>query len=157
MAAVAVGCTTRRPGLAGRALRLLFGSFAVSIALVAGLALVGRAVGVLTRADVLDPRPLTGFIWHPDLWSFVVALLAGIAGTLSMTSGKSNALVGVFISVTTVPAAGNLALALALWVPPELTGSLWQLLINIAGMIVSGILTLLVLRLVWSRLVPQRQ
>ena len=44
----------------------------------------------------------------------VVALLAGAAGVLSVTAGRTNVLVGVFISVTTVPAAGNLAVALAL-------------------------------------------
>ena len=38
--------------------------------------------------------------------SFVVALFAGAAGMLSLVSAKSAALVGVFISVTTVPAAG---------------------------------------------------
>ena len=66
-----------------------------------------------SRRRPAEAGPLTGFIWQPDRWSFVVALLAGVAGTLSLTAGRSNALVGVFISVTTVPAAGNLALALA--------------------------------------------
>jgi hypothetical protein len=59
-------------------------------------------------------RPLTGFIWRPDRWSAVVAVLAGCAGVLSQTAGRANALVGVFISVTTVPAAGDLALSVAL-------------------------------------------
>ena len=31
------------------------------------------------------PRPQTGFIWHPDRWSFIVALMAGAAGVLAMT------------------------------------------------------------------------
>jgi hypothetical protein len=43
----------------------------------------------------------------------VVAVLAGIAGILSLTSAKSGALVGVAISVTTVPAAANAAVAFA--------------------------------------------
>ena len=43
-----------------------------------------------------------------------MAVLAGIAGILSITARKSSALVGVFISVTTVPAAGNIAVAIAL-------------------------------------------
>jgi tetrahydromethanopterin S-methyltransferase subunit C len=52
----------------------------------------------------------------------VVALLAGAAGMLSLVSAKSSALVGVFISVTTVPAVAvnlvGIALAgvLVLWV-----------------------------------------
>ena len=63
--------------------------------------------------DLLEPRPGTAFIYTPDRWSFVVALIAGAAGVLSMTSAKSGGLVGVFISVTTIPAAGNVALGLA--------------------------------------------
>lgn len=43
----------------------------------------------------------------------VIALLAGIAGTLSLTAAKSGTLVGVFISVTTVPAVGIIALTAA--------------------------------------------
>ena len=46
------------------------------------------------------------FIFQVGPISFVVALLAGAAGMLSLVSAKSAALVGVFISVTTVPAAG---------------------------------------------------
>ena len=48
-----------------------------------------------------------------------MAVLAGIAGVLSLTSAKSGALVGVFISVTTVPAAADMALSLALGGGPE--------------------------------------
>ena len=81
----------------------------------------------------------------------MVALLAGVAGTLSQTAGRSNALVGVFISVTTVPAAGNLALAVALWVPEEIGGAATQLGVNLAGMVLAGIITLLVQRAVWRR------
>ncbi|MET0915285.1 MAG: DUF389 domain-containing protein [Jiangellaceae bacterium] len=37
--------------------------------------------------------------------------MAGIAGILSLTAAKSGALIGVLISVTTVPAAGRSAVA----------------------------------------------
>ena len=50
------------------------------------------------------PRPDTAFIYQPDVLSFVVAFLAGVAGMLSLTSAKSGALVGVLISVTTARA-----------------------------------------------------
>ena len=69
---------------------------------------------------------------------------------LSLTSGRSNVLVGVFISVTTVPAAGNLALGLAFGDGSEIEGSLAQLGLNLAGLVVAGVLTLLVQRMVWK-------
>ena len=58
-------------------------------------------------------RPLTAFVSQPDATSVIVAYLAGTAGILSLTSAKSGALVGVLISVTTIPAAGNIGLAAA--------------------------------------------
>ena len=62
-------------------------------------------------------------IWQPDALSWIVGFLAGVAGVLALTSAKSGALVGVLISVTTVPAAANAAGGLAYWVPSEAVGS----------------------------------
>ena len=72
--------------------------------------------------------------------------LAGIAGMLALTSAKSGALVGVLISVTTIPAAANAAVALAYWVPSEAIGSAIQLVINLSAIAVGGTLTLFLLK-----------
>ena len=150
VAAVAVGLSLRNAGLTWRALRLLVWGFLLAIALTTIAALLARAVGWIDVGDVTADRPLTGFIWRPDRWSVVVAVLAGCAGVLSQTAGRANALVGVFISVTTVPAAGDLALCLALWAPGQIGGAAAQLGINLAGMTVAGVLTLLAQRLIWG-------
>lgn len=146
VAAIAAGLALGRPGLAVKALRLLLIGFAVAIAATAGVASAADLAGWIGTDDLLRERPLTGFIWRPDRWSFVVALLAGTAGVLSLTAGRSNALVGVFISVTTVPAAGNLALAIALWAPDEIAGAAAQLAINLSGMVIAGTLLLTIQR-----------
>lgn len=155
VAALAVGLTSRRPELIGNAIALLAKGFVFAIAVTTVLALIARAVGLIELADVTGERPLTGFIWRPDIWSAVVAVLAGCAGVLSQTAGRSNALVGVFISVTTVPAAGDFALSLALGAPDHMLGSASQLGINLVGMTVSGVLTLIIQRGLW-RLIPDR-
>ena len=64
--------------------------------------LAGEAVGWIevTSTSQLDE---VDFIFQVGPLSFVVALLAGAAGMLSLVSAKSAALVGVFISVTTFP------------------------------------------------------
>ena len=151
IASACAGIVLVRWGLVGRSLRLLVLGFVFAILVVAVFALLGRLVGVIEIADVTRPRPNTGFIWHPDLWSFVVALLAGAAGALALAVERSAIMVGVFISVTTVPAAGNLALALALWEVGEIYGSLAQLGLNIAMMVLSGTLLLAAVKRWWPR------
>jgi uncharacterized membrane protein len=74
--------------------------------------------------------------------SWIVGLLAGVAGLLALTSAKSGGVVGVLISVTTIPAAANAAVALAHGVPGEAVGSTPQLLINLAVIALASVLTL---------------
>lgn len=149
VAAASAGIVLMRWTLVGRSLRLLVMSFGFAVAVVTLLALVGRALGWITTEMLTAPRPNTDFIWHPDKWSFIVALVAGAAGALALAIQKTSTMVGVFISVTTVPAAGNLALGLALWETGEITGSLEQLGVNLSGMIISGTVLLLVVRRWW--------
>ena len=51
--------------------------------------------------------------------------------------------------MTTVPAAANAAVALAYGVGREAVGSVVQLLVNLAAIVVAGVLTLLVQRFAW--------
>lgn len=150
VAAICYGLISRNWRRIGGAVQTLTLGFLVAIAVTYACALVSRWIGVINISELPADRPSTAFIYSPDRWSFIVALLAGAAGVLSMTAGKSSALVGVFISVTTVPAAGNLAVALALKHGSQIGGSILQLAINIAGMIVAGVVTLLLQRLVWT-------
>ena len=154
VAALALGIALRRVRLSRRALALLVKGFLVAIGIALACALAARALGWVHPSSVSAARPLTGFIWRPDRWSAVVAVIAGCAGVLSQTAGRSNALVGVFISVTTVPAAGDLALSIAVWDSGQILGSSAQLLVNLAGMTVAGVLTLLVQRRLWRRIAP---
>jgi uncharacterized hydrophobic protein (TIGR00271 family) len=149
--AVAVGVAFGRWALVGRGLRLLAGGFAFAVLVVAVFALLARLTGLITLDMVTAPRPETGFIWHPDLWSFIVAFIAGAAGALAMAIEKASTMVGVFISVTTIPAAGNLALGLAFWARHEIIGSVAQLTLNLASMILAGVLVLGYQRLFWTR------
>lgn len=152
VAAVSVGLVLGKWGVAGRGAALLLGGFVVAIAVVTLLALIAAATPLVDPDMLSSPRPQTSFIYRPDAWSFIVAVVAGMAGVLAMTTNQGSALVGVFISVTTVPAAGNLALAVALGDAEELVGSLAQLSLNLAGMVVAGVVVVLLQRLLWKRL-----
>lgn len=151
VAAVGVALVRRRFSLLALSARTLLVGFAVSILATTVAALIGRALGWITVDDVTGPRPQTAFIYTPDRWSFIVAVIAAAAGVLSLISAKSGGLSGVFISVTTIPAAGNVALGLAFGAGHEIWGSTLQLLINLTGMALAGWATLAVHQALWRR------
>jgi uncharacterized hydrophobic protein (TIGR00271 family) len=154
LAALCVGLVQRRKAAVGRsALALAIGfPAAMTITVLATWALTG--LGLVDKSMLLAERPLTDFIWRPDALSWIIGFLAGIAGMLSITSARSGALIGVLISVTTVPAAANAAVAIAYWVPHEAIGSAVQLLINLGAIVAAGVITLMVQRLWWRRISP---
>jgi uncharacterized hydrophobic protein (TIGR00271 family) len=156
IAALGLAVVRRRGSLFRRAATTLVTGFVAAIVLTTVAALVARALGWVVADDVTGPRPGTDFIYSPDKWSFIVALIAAAAGVLSLTSDKLGGLSGVFISVTTVPAAGNVALGLAFGAWGELSSSLLQLALNISGMVLAGWLTLAVQDLAWRRVVGRR-
>lgn len=135
----------RRPHLFRRALGTLALGFGIAILAVMALAALARASGIVTVADLMpENRSGTAFIYAPNVWSLVIAVIAGAAGVLALTSNRSGSLVGVFISVTTIPAAGNIAIATAFGLWHEVWGSSLTLVINVTGMAVAGWLTLAV-------------
>ncbi|MGV9340981.1 DUF389 domain-containing protein [Streptomyces sp. NPDC003688] len=151
LAGISTALVRRKPRLAARSLIALLVGFAAAMALTAGFAVLMDAAGLFSEAQLEGDRPNTAFVYAPDAFSFVVALLAGAAGTLSLTSAKSGALVGVAISVTTVPAAANAAVALAYGDTNQTVGSSEQLLLNLLGIVLAGVLTLLAQKWYWAR------
>ncbi|MFF7971643.1 DUF389 domain-containing protein [Streptomyces sp. NPDC007905] len=141
----------RRPRLALRSLTALLVGFAVAMLVTVAFTYFMDGVDLFTRVRLEAERPNTNFIYRPDAFSFVVAVLAGIAGTLSLTAAKSGALVGVAISVTTVPAAANAAVAFAYTEYRQAWGSAEQLLLNLLGIVLAGTLTLLAQKWWWAR------
>ncbi|MDX3323141.1 DUF389 domain-containing protein [Streptomyces sp. ME02-6979-3A] len=149
LAGISTALVQRAPRLVARSLWALIGGFAAAMLLTAGFAWLMDAFGLFDAGMVTAHRPNTGFIWHPGWMSFVVALLAGVAGTLSLTSAKSGALIGVAISVTTVPAAANAAVAFSYQDFQQTWGSSEQLLANLGGIVLAGTLTLLIQKALW--------
>jgi uncharacterized hydrophobic protein (TIGR00271 family) len=156
VAALGVALVRRRPMLLSRAVQTLLAGFAIAIFVTILAALAGRALGWVSQQDVTGPRPSTSFVYTPDEWSFVVALIAAAAGVLSLTSDRVGGLSGVFISVTTIPAAGNVALGIAFGVPDAVWGSTVQLLLNLSGMALAGWATLAFQDVVWSQVSAHR-
>lgn len=147
LAGLALALVDRRWKLARRAALALVVGFPLAMLVATVAAAISVNIGLFDPAKVLSSSSTTEFIYHPGWYSFIVAVLAGAAGMLSLIGRKSAVLVGVFISVTTVPAAGYVAVALVLGQPDRAAGSALQLLLNVSGIIVSAAAVLLIYRL----------
>jgi uncharacterized hydrophobic protein (TIGR00271 family) len=151
---IALGIDKRsRPPILRGALALLAG-FIAAIILTLILGLVIRWSGRTPEAYALGVRPVSSLIDNPNLFSLIVAVLAGIVGVVSLTEARAAALIGVFISVTTIPAAADTGLSIAYtnWV--QARGSALQLLLNVTVLIVIGALGLRLQRIIWRLRAP---
>lgn len=149
LAALCFALSRPRPHMLLPAALTLVVGFTTAVALASGLWAIAYHVFGLFTAGQAATGEQTDFIVQPDVWSVLLALMAGAAGVLSLTTDKSGPLVGVFISVTTVPAIGALAVVVACGVWGEVGRCVAQLGLNILGILVSGTLTLVVQKLVW--------
>jgi uncharacterized membrane protein len=101
-------------------------------------------------------RPVSSLIDNPNLYSLIVAVLAGIAGVVSLTQARAGALIGVFISVTTIPAAADTGLSIAYTQWTEARGSALQLLLNVTVLVAIGAAGLRLQRIIWRDRSPAR-
>jgi uncharacterized hydrophobic protein (TIGR00271 family) len=140
LAGLSVALVRREGHLAKRSLLALAVGFPVgtAVTLVTTLALIG----VDAFPDRYGDHPFTEFISEPDFLSLFVAVVAGAAGMLSLTNAKSGALIGVLVSVTTIPAAANIGVAAAYGEWGAARGAAGQLAINLTGIVVAGVVTL---------------
>lgn len=147
---VALGIDRRdwRPVARG-ALALFFG-FAAAILLTLAFGAAIRWSGNTPRPYAAGVRPVADFISSPNLYSVIVAVLAGIVGVVSLTESRASAVIGVFISITTIPAAAGMGLSFAYADWSRAAGSAVQLLLNVAVLIVMGVLVLRLQRIIWA-------
>jgi uncharacterized hydrophobic protein (TIGR00271 family) len=140
LAGLSVALVRRQRHLAKRSLLALAIGFPVAtlMALVTSLALIA----VDAFPENYGDHPFTDFISQPDFLSFFVAVVAGSAGMLSLTNAKSGALIGVLVSVTTIPAGANIGLAAAYGAWESAYGAAGQLAVDLAGIVVAGVVTL---------------
>jgi uncharacterized hydrophobic protein (TIGR00271 family) len=146
LAGVSVALVNLQGKLARRSLLALAVGFPAGTICALITTLVFIDTGAFPEGFSQTSHPLTDFISNPDFLSFFVAFTGGAAGVLSLTSAKSGALVGVLISVTTIPAASNIGVAAAYGDWSEAGGAAAQLGINLLAIVASGVLTLFIQR-----------
>jgi uncharacterized hydrophobic protein (TIGR00271 family) len=151
IAGFCVAVVQRRTPIALRSFAALAVGFPVAIGVAVGVALLGRWTGLGPEDFTADGASLSRTVSNPDGYAVLIGLLAGTAGMLSLSTAKSGALIGVVISVTTIPAAAGIALSLAYGDTGGALGSLETLLLNLSAMLVGGTITLAVQRGAYAR------
>ena len=135
----------------------LTSGFGAAIVLTLAFGVAVRAAGQAPEAYLHGVRPVSSLINSPNWFSVVIAILAGIVGVVSLTQQRAGALIGVFISVTTIPAAADIGVSLAFGLWHEAGGSAEQLLLNVVLLIVVGAGGLGTQRAIWRRLGLRRR
>jgi uncharacterized hydrophobic protein (TIGR00271 family) len=146
---VALGIDKRDKRPVVRGISALVAGFLAAIIITLVFSLAIRWSGHTPEPFSLGVRPVSDLINNPNLFSLVVAVLAGIVGVVSLTESRANALIGVFISVTTIPAAADIGLSIAYASWAEARGSAFQLLLNVTVLIAMGALVLRLQRIIW--------
>jgi uncharacterized hydrophobic protein (TIGR00271 family) len=136
-------------------LALLLG-FTGAVTLTLLFSLVIRAAGLESEAFRQGVRPVSDLINTPTVFSVIVAVLAGIVGVVSLAQRRANTLTGVFISVTTIPAAADIGVSTAYASWHEAWGSTLQLILNVSLLIVVGAAVLTGQRAIWRRVGERR-
>ncbi|MFH8758329.1 DUF389 domain-containing protein [Streptomyces atroolivaceus] len=154
--AVALGFDRGDRTMVRKGLSALCTGLLLTIAVTFLFSLLIRGSGLQSEAFDRGLRPVSDLINTPNFFSFAVAALAGVVGIVSLTEARTSALLGVFISVTTIPAAAAISVSTAFGSWSEARGSLIQLLVNIAVLIVVGAVALRCQRAIWQRVGPAR-
>jgi uncharacterized hydrophobic protein (TIGR00271 family) len=151
IAGICVAAVQRQAWLARRSALALAVGF--PLAILSALAATAAFDGADVTPDDFSTadHTLANIISHPDAFAFVVAAAAGTAGMLSLSTAKSGALIGVLISVTTIPAASNIGIAAYYGDWHSFRGSAGQLAVNLAAILVAGTLTLAIQRVLYRR------
>jgi uncharacterized hydrophobic protein (TIGR00271 family) len=151
IAGFCVAVVQRQRALAWRSFVALAVGFPLAIAGTFVATVVFTATGITPAEFSSADHGLSNVIASPDFLAVFVAVCAGTAGMLSLSTAKSGALIGVLISVTTIPAAANIGVSAAYGDWAAWRGSMGQLAINLGAVLVSGTLTLAIQRRSYQR------
>jgi uncharacterized hydrophobic protein (TIGR00271 family) len=151
IAGLCVALVQRRRALALRSGVALAIGFPLAIAAAFVATLIFKATALTDPELDQSEHTIANVISSPDFFTFFVAACAGAAGMLSLSTAKSGALIGVLISVTTIPAAANIGVTAAYGDWENFRGSVAQLGINMASILVAGTATLTIQRLLYVR------
>lgn len=148
LAALAVALYKRRGRPAVDALATLLGGLLLAIVVSAVTTTFFDAVD--TEIVSVNQRFFTKFVTEPNIYSAIVAFAAGLVGIMAIGLGRSGALTGVVVSVTTIPAAAAIGVDASERAWDNAGSGALVLLINVVCLVVGSVTALVVHRYLWT-------
>lgn len=146
LALVAFALVARQPSLAFRGLWVAVVGLLIATLFAVLTTWVMNVTGVIPAETNLLNKPLLEERVRPGWFSVVAAAAGGIAGTVGLMQKKTDTLVGVVAALALVPAAGAAGIAMLSRDASRSWGGLALLGINVGLIVLTGIVTLLVMR-----------
>ena len=148
--AIAVALTARLFSRAWRALRTLLLGLALAVFISLLATLFFQAAGIVESGVTSVNETLTTFVSVIDGFSILIAIAAGVAAMVAFIVDQGQNVVGVAISVTTIPAAAYIGIALADLDFGQAAAALSVLTVNIIFLTLAQIITLILAKF-WRR------
>ncbi len=140
--ATSVGSVIADSDLFVRGVKLQAAGFTLAIAAAAGFAILARSIHLVPPGlDILAIDQVSGRL-SPDFLSLAVALGAGVAGALSLSTGVSTALVGVMIAAALIPPTAVIGIGIAWAMPQAVLGSSVLVLVNVLSINLAALVVL---------------
>ena len=140
--ATSVGSVVADRDMFVKGVKLQVIGFGLAIAAAAIFAILARMIHLVPPGlDVLTIDQVTGRL-SPDFLSLAVALGAGVAGALSLSTGVSTALVGVMIAAALIPPTAVIGIGIAWWLPQAVLGSSVLVLVNVLSINLAALVVL---------------
>lgn len=146
LALISFALVARQPRLALRGFATALLGFAIAMLFSILTTWIMNVTNVIPSETNLINKPLLEERVRPGWYSVAAALAAGIAGTVATVKQKTDTLVGVVAALALVPAVAAASIAFMSKSPVRGFGGLVLLGINVGFIIVSGVLTLVVMR-----------
>ena len=140
--AAAVGTVVVDDEMFAQGVKLQAVGVVLSVASAAVFAWLGKTIHLIPPFTDVTAIPEVQSRLYPDFLSLVVAVGAGIAGSLSLTAGVSSALVGVMIAVALIPPAATVGIGIAWGLPTVSVGSGVLVMVNLLSINLAALVVL---------------
>ena len=140
--AASVGTVVDDREMFARGLRLQIAGLLLAIGTAFVFAFAVREINLIPPLADVTAIPEVRERVAPDFLSLIIAIGAGIAGIVSLTTGVSAALVGVMISVALIPPAATVGIGLAWGQPMVSFSSAVLVLVNVLSINLSALVVL---------------